>query len=271
MPQSAPGLLSSAPSTGLPPFLRRGRSPSPSPGGGFRTCRAGSPSNCIPRLQSARRLLDGNVPNEEIQGIVEEFLFESIPRGNVIGLQVTQLRSEPLRRRFLQGVRADGGRWSRARVAWHFPGSAPALSAIMEHGICCDEDHCACGRYGRGGYVALSAAKANAYAYSDGEGGTRHLFLVLAFPEEDVVQGERGLRPARTAADLPSHPTEYCFVDASRLYCACLLTYHWVPTGRREKVTTTGCRVSHFVPPRRNNTSPKSSTRGRVSCNFGGA
>jgi len=121
------------------------------------------------------------------------------------------------------------------------------MSAITEEGICCDEARCACGRYGRGGYVALSAAKANAYADSGGAGGKRHLFMVLALPDEDVVQGERGIRPIRTAADLPSHPTEFCFVDAARLHCLCLLTYNWVPTGRRSKNRSKSARVSHVV------------------------
>merc|ERR1711879_485457 len=73
--------------------------------------------------------------------------------------------------------------------------------------------------------------------------------MVLALPEGDVVKGERSLRPARTAADLPSHPTEYCFVDSSRLLCVYLITFTWVPTGRREKVVTAGARVSHIVSP----------------------
>jgi hypothetical protein len=73
--------------------------------------------------------------------------------------------------------------------------------------------------------------------------------MVLAFPDEDVLKGERGVRPARTAADLPNHPTEYCFVDSSRLLCVYLITFTWVPTGRREKVVTAGARVSHIVSP----------------------
>jgi len=200
--------------------------------------------------QNLRSLLDGTLGDDEAQALAEELLFESLPRENVAELRVELVGAEWSRRRFVQALRADGGRWSRVRVTWHLPGSAQAISAITESGICCDEEHCACGRYGRGGYVALSAAKANAYADSDGEGGTRHLFLVLALPEEETVYGERGLRPSRTAADLPSHPTEYCFVDAARLHCACLLTYRWVATGRREKVTTAGPRVSHIVPRR---------------------
>jgi len=115
-----------------------------------------------------------------------------------------------------------------------------AAAAIETCGIRCDDGHCACGRYGRGGYVATSAAKANAYADSDGAGGWRHLFLVLALPEEDVVKGERGVRPPCTAADLPSHPTEYCFVDEDRLHCVCRMDYQWAPTGRRHKIATSG-------------------------------
>merc|ERR1712187_522245 len=75
----------------------------------------------------------------------------------------------------------------------------------------------------------------------------RNLFLVLTLPDEQLVVGEKGTRPSRTAADLPSHPTELCFVDSNRLYCGCLLKYSWLPTGRRQKVHAAAPRISHCV------------------------
>lgn len=196
-----------------------------------------------------RQLFNGTLSAKEDQALVEDMLFHSLPPENVADLVVRQLRNEKSMQRFMQAFREDGGRWQRVRATWHLAGSMEAVAAILESGICCDEAHCSCGRYGRGGYVASTAAKANAYGGSE-EGELRQLFLVLALPDEEVVRGERGTRPPRTAADLPSHPTEYCFVDSARLHCTCLLTYRWVPTGRREKVTTAGTRVSHIVPRR---------------------
>lgn len=215
-----------------------------------------------------KKLFYGLLSDDEAQDLVEGLFFESMPRDNVTCLRVEQLRDEALKRRFLQATAAEGTRWSRTRVSWHLPGGPEAAATIVESGIRCDVEHCACGRYGRGGYVALSAAKANAYAGQEGEDGSRQLFLVLALPDEEVVQGEHGVRPVRTAADNPGYPTEYCFVDAGRLHCACLLTYKWVPTGRREKSPENTRVLSHIVPRR----SPwRSSSRGAASPSSRGA
>lgn len=202
----------------------------------------------------------------DARSLCESIFFESMPRENVADLVVEQLSSGRLQQRFKEAVRIHGG-WQRVRAAWHFPGSEEAIESILHDGIACDEGHCACGRYGRGGYVALSAAKAHAYADSFGGGGPRHLFLVLALPDEELVVGEKGTRPQRTAADLPSHPTELCFVDPARLYCACLLKYIWLPTGRRQKVYAAAPRVSHVVTPQGNGqrrASPKESASKEV-------
>jgi hypothetical protein len=195
-----------------------------------------------------RRLWNGELDDE--QAVIEGLLYASLPHENIADLEVQRLDNDPMRQRFRQSVRDDGDRWSRVRATWHFPGGQAATEAIIAGGISCKEEHCSCGRYGQGGYVAVSAAKANAYANSAGEGGPRCLFLMLALPEENVVKGERGIRPERTAVDLISHPTEYCFVDSDRLYAAYLVKYRWVPTGRRQKVTTVAPSVSHIVPKR---------------------
>jgi len=197
-----------------------------------------------------KKLFGGELGGDAARELVESLFFESMPRDNVAGLRVEQLQDEALKRRFLLATAGEGSRWSRARVSWHLPGGPEAAAAIVESGICCDGDRCACGRYGRGGYVALTAAKANAYSGQDGEDGCRQLFMVLAVPDEEVVQGEHGVRPPRTAADNPGYPTEFCFVDAGRLHCVCLLTYRWVPTGRREKSPENRGAISHIVPRR---------------------
>jgi len=169
-------------------------------------------------------------------------MMESLPAENLQNIRPMALHSRRSRDEFLQRLEEEGGDYSRIRFAWHLCGSAAAARAIQTEGIRCDEGHCMCGRYGRGGYVAMTAAKANAYGDSDSD-GDRHIFLVLAIPEDDVVRGERGTRPPRTAADLPSCPTEYCFVDQSRLHCICRVDYTWVPTGRRTKLFTAGGHV----------------------------
>uniref|UniRef100_A0A7S1B191 Uncharacterized protein n=1 Tax=Noctiluca scintillans TaxID=2966 RepID=A0A7S1B191_NOCSC len=193
----------------------------------------------VPRGHTLWQLFQASFSEQEVFSFVEELLLASLPRCNVAELVVKQLNCEHSTERFLRAV---GDHWCRVRVAWHLARSSEAARSIVAEGIRCDEAHCKVGRYGRGGYVALSAAKANAYADSSVD-SLRHLFLVLVLPE-GVVQGERGTRPSSTAADLPSHPTEYCFVDPSRLHCACLLTYRWVKTARRSP-----CQASPRLPP----------------------
>jgi hypothetical protein len=177
--------------------------------------------------------------------VAEDLLFESLPKENVHDVRVAPLQNEQSQQSFLNLLRAEGNRMGRIRITWHLAGSTAAAQAIEVDGIRCDEEHCHCGRYGRGGYVATSASKASAYADSDCAGGQRCLFLVLALPEKEVIRGESGTRPSQTAADLPSHPTEYCFVDNDRLHCVCRVDYSWAPTGMRVKFATAGghCRA----------------------------
>lgn len=182
----------------------------------------------------------------------QELLFESMPYDNVQNLKITPLSNARSWHAFQSKLTAEGGKVSRMRFTWHLAGSAAAASGIQAEGIRCSGEHCFCGRYGKGGYVATSAAKANAYADSGCEGGERHLFLVLAIPEREVRTGERGVRPQGTVADCAKYPTEYCFIDEARLHCVCRIDYQWVPTGRRTKVATAGdhCRAwrAHASP-----------------------
>lgn len=195
--------------------------------------------NCIRHL-----LFDPVIDEQAMNNCLETLLFDSLPLDNVDNLRPMFLGDDASRRRFQDMLHQDGDtHLSRVRFAWHLAGSAAAAKAIETEGISCHEGHCACGRYGRGGYVATSAAKAHAYADSEGQGGERHIFLALILPEEDVLRGERGIRPARTAADLPSCPTEFCFVDQARIHCVFRVDYTWVPTGRRAKKTTVGGHV----------------------------
>jgi len=189
-------------------------------------------------------LLDPLFDPQIVRMVVESLFYDSVPRENVKNLRTMALHNVRSRAAFLRTLDAEEGKdGGRVQFGWHLAGSPAAAQAIQVEGIRCDDQHCARGRYGRGGYVATSAAKANAYADSEGMGGERHLFLVLALPGDNIVPGRRGARAECTAADLPSHPTEYCFVDQARLHCACRLDYLWVPTGRRAKVTSAGGHV----------------------------
>merc|ERR1712046_570751 len=108
--------------------------------------------------------MQGDLGDDEARKLAENLFLESLPRDNVGALEVDVLANENSRRRFQESLKKRGNAWSKVRVTWHLPGSAQAASSIRENGISCDEDNCSCGRYGLGGYVALSAAKANAYA-----------------------------------------------------------------------------------------------------------
>lgn len=185
-------------------------------------------------------LLDPMNHQETVHMIAERLLFDSLPRENMKRVKATLLNNPRSLDRFVRLLRREGVDASHVRFCWHLTGSAAAADAIQAGGIRCDGDQCLRGRYGPGGYVATCAAKANGYACSEGVGGERHLFLVLALPGDRVVRGTRGVRPPCTAADLPSHPTEFCFVDSARLHCACRFDYVWAPTGRRPKVKTAG-------------------------------
>mmetsp|Transcript_47559 Transcript_47559/g.152810 ORF Transcript_47559/g.152810 Transcript_47559/m.152810 type:complete len:527 (+) Transcript_47559:91-1671(+) len=194
-------------------------------------------------MQLMQLLLDPLRDPQTVRMVVESLLFDSMPRENVQYLRTTALHNLRSRSAFLLRLREEGGDVARVRFGWHLAGSQAAAEAMAAGGIRCEEGHCACGRYGLGGYIATCATKANAYADSEGCGGERQLFLVLALPGSRIVRGERGTRPPCTAADSPSHPTEYCFVDGTRLHLVCRLDYQWVPTGRRLKTTTAGGHV----------------------------
>jgi len=209
--------------------------------------RGESPKRRSSPVDQRRALLHHLLSGDEsqFQQLIEDLLFESLPRENVCNLTIKRLQHPSAKQRFRQTVWEDGNKWSRVQATWHLAGNQEAAEAIAMEGIRCDEANCACGRYGLGGYVALSATKANAYA--DVQHDVRHLFCVLALPDQHLEQGRRGVRPTCTAADLPGHPTELCFVDESRLYCAALVTYQWASTGRRSPQAP---RVRHIVPRR---------------------
>lgn len=173
-----------------------------------------------------QELLLGDLGPEEVCRVAEGWLFESLPPDCVVDLEVEPLRNDASKARFLRTLQDDGAQWSQVQVAWYVAGSQEGADGIIAEGIRCDHEHGSCGPCGHGGNVALTPAEAG----GAGSAGVRRLFLVLALPERDVVQGQRGVRPPRTAVDNPKGPAQYCFADASRLHCACLLKFRWAPT-----------------------------------------
>ena len=57
-----------------------------------------------------------------VQDLVEEMLFDSLPRQNVAEVEVKKLRNDRSSQMFLRALRDDGGRWPRVRVTWHLAG-----------------------------------------------------------------------------------------------------------------------------------------------------
>lgn len=193
--------------------------------------------------RGARQVID-----EEVRRTIEGLFFETLPRDNVHNMRISLLGEHAgSQQRFLRLLQADGGCWSRVRVGWHSTTSAEAAVGIEAEGIRCAKGQCSSGRYGLGGYVALTAAKANAYGTdSVGESIERHVFVVLALPDEDLVPGVRGQRPRCTAADSLDHPTELCFVEEARLHCVAHIRYSWLPTRRRMRLADLD-RLALFV------------------------
>lgn len=169
-----------------PKFAQRARSASPTEG--RRPPESGLPSALRAWLACPT---DGAIAQNDsvVRQAVEDLFFVSLPRENVRDLQISMLTGNTLSwLAFNEVLQAEDRRMSRVKIAWHLTKDAESAAAIEVEGINCDEGHCSCGRYGRGGYVALSAAKANAYGW-DGEEAERHLFAVLALPDLQLVRG----------------------------------------------------------------------------------
>lgn len=233
---------------GRSPSQDSSRSPSRSPSTGRARTLSGSLRDAI-GPQVLKQLFHRSLGNDELEEIVTQQLFASLPRDNVVELSVQPVDNVSSQDRFYRCLQDDGASWPRVQVAWHLAGSREASEAIISEGLRCEEAHCKTGRYGRGGYVAVTAAKANAYADDSSGDGMRYLFLLLVLPEKDVLQGERNTRPERTAADLPSHPTEYCFVDSARVHTVCLIRYRWLRT-RARQAWRPQCPGQAFQPAR---------------------
>merc|ERR1719204_2727714 len=132
---------------GSPAGSPRSRSPSPRGSSGSR-----SPRKRQSKAQAAllrQKVIEGllEAPNDPVFvcKVAEDLFFDSLPRDNVDDLRLVALSNSRSRDMFMRTLVEEGGDTSRVR---------------------CDEGHCVCGRYGRGGYVATSPSKANVYADS---------------------------------------------------------------------------------------------------------
>eukprot|EP00929_Paragymnodinium_shiwhaense_P089160 TRINITY_DN49370_c0_g1_i1.p1 TRINITY_DN49370_c0_g1~~TRINITY_DN49370_c0_g1_i1.p1 ORF type:complete len:677 (+),score=110.21 TRINITY_DN49370_c0_g1_i1:89-2119(+) len=161
---------------------------------------------------------------------VRHLFLDSMPAGSVDVLDITPVASEPLLRRFLAAaVNGD-----RCRVEVTFHGTrVEYVASILEVGL--QGDNCSTAAYGRGAYVAAHAGTAHQYADPD-ENGIRKMLVVLAAVGDDVVKGEDGKQAMTTAVDRLQNPTQFCFVDDTRLLISHVVTYRVLDTSAPQRV-----------------------------------
>lgn len=149
---------------------------------------------------------------------VLKLFYDSMPENCIeIGCiqQVVQVR---LLKRFLNKVAE-----ARASIEATFHGTKKdCVESIMQHGL--EPSLCHTGAYGRGAYVGTHAGVAHQYADPDAR-GWRHMFVFLVVVGDKVMKGREGEQASVTAMDRLLNPTQYCFVDASRLYVSHLIRY----------------------------------------------
>jgi hypothetical protein len=109
---------------------------------------------------------------------------------------------------------------------------ANLVTNILKQGL--NPRMCSTGAYGIGAYVGTHAGTAHQYADPE-MSGRRHMCVVLAVVGEHAVTGQKGQQPTDTAMDRWDNPTQYCFVDADRLYVSHVITYH-VTSSERVRV-----------------------------------
>jgi len=149
---------------------------------------------------------------------IRRLFLDSIPGDNVEVASIEQVIQPVLFKKFLQRVAE-----SRASVEATFHGTRKEhVKSILQNGLI--PSLCATGAYGKGSYVATHAGMAHQYADPDAN-GWRHMVVVLVVVGRHAVKGRGGVQTAVTAMDNVLNPSQYCFVDASRLYISHLIKY----------------------------------------------
>lgn len=149
---------------------------------------------------------------------VLKLFYDSMPEQCIQIGSIQQVVQVKLLKRFLGKVAE-----ARASIEATFHGTKKnCVENIMQHGL--EPSLCQTGAYGRGAYVGTHAGVAHQYADPDAQ-GWRHMFVFLVVVGDKVMKGREGEQAVVTAMDRLLNPTQYCFVDASRLYVSHLIRY----------------------------------------------
>jgi len=181
-------------------------------------------------LHSAPDVLrSGAVPPETNYDLICRLFFDSMPEDFITIESIRQVMQPEALRKFLTKVSEE-----RASVETTFHGTRPELAdKVVNHGL--DTSICQTGAYGRGAYVGTHAGIAHQYADPDAN-GLRHMCVVLVVLGSQVVKGREGEREKVTATDRLVNPTQYCFVEDSRLLVSHLIVYRVPPGGGRRRI-----------------------------------
>jgi len=170
------------------------------------------------------------IPNcKESRAVCEQQFFDSMPDEFAVIESVEQVINPRLLRRFLKGVQAQGG-----SVEATFHGTPTKFADnILKEGLLKDMNTTAA--YGKGAYVGAHAGVAHQYADPDGK-GRRCMCVVLVNIGSEIKKGKMGDEQSEvTAVDRVVNPTQYCFVDETRLLVSHIITYK-VTGGQRKRV-----------------------------------
>jgi len=163
---------------------------------------------------------------ESLQVVRSQF-FDSMPEAYITIESIDQVINPRLLRRFLKQVQTKGG-----SVEATFHGTPVKYSAaILREGLL--KDLTTTAAYGHGAYVGAHAGVAHQYADPNKE-QLRAMCVVLV-NIGSLVKGKQGVESDVTATDRVVNPTQYCFVDESRMMVSHILTYK-VTGGQRRRI-----------------------------------
>lgn len=150
---------------------------------------------------------------------IKRLFFDSMPENCVKIDRIDEVAKPHIMERFSKRVSE-----APCSVEATFHGTrANLVDSIMEKSL--SPSKCSTGAYGIGAYVGAHAGTAHQYADPD-ESGLRHMCVVLVVVGGDAVQGQKEVLASSTGMDRLFNPTQYCFVDESRLYVSHVITYH---------------------------------------------
>eukprot|EP00928_Gymnodinium_smaydae_P008365 TRINITY_DN13046_c0_g1_i1.p1 TRINITY_DN13046_c0_g1~~TRINITY_DN13046_c0_g1_i1.p1 ORF type:complete len:834 (-),score=42.74 TRINITY_DN13046_c0_g1_i1:117-2303(-) len=150
--------------------------------------------------------------------MIKRLFFDSIPR-KYATISSVKLVVAP---RLLKKINARVSE-AKCSVEATFHGTRlEYVDAILEQGL--NPSMCSTGAYGTGAYVGTHAGVAHQYADPDAS-RDRHMCVVLVVVGKSVKKGLEGEQAKTTAVDKMLNPTQYCFVDESRLYVSHVITY----------------------------------------------